>query len=162
MRSLITLPERSDLTRGLRRVRSMAASTQDYFAGPRARADATPGGWTVFAAIMLLVSGSFNIIWGLAAVLNDQVVRVGGQGVIVLDFTTWGWVHIVLGAIMLLVSWGLFSVAEWARWTAIVIATLDLVLQMTVITAFPLWALVVMTLNVIVIYQLTAHYTAAD
>lgn len=140
----------------------MAASTQNFSAGARTREDAAPSGWTTFAAIMLLVSGSFNICWGLAAVLNDQVLAVGGHGVMVLDFTTWGWVQLVIGAIMLIVAWGLFATSGWARWIAVGIAALNMVVQVTAFTAFPLWALTVIALDAIVIYQLTAHYTDLD
>lgn len=137
-------------------------ATQNLSGSPPPRADAAPSGWTTFAAIMLLVSGAFNVCWGLAAVLNDQVLTVGGHGVMVLDFTTWGWVQLGLGAIMLIVAWGLFATAGWARWLAVGIAALNMVVQVTAFTAFPLWALTVIALDAIVIYQLTAHYTDLD
>lgn len=138
------------------------AATGNAPASAPSRADAAPSGWTTFAAIMLLVAGSFNVCWGLAAILNDQVLSVGGHGVMVLDFTTWGWVHLVVGAIMLIVTWGLFGLAGWARWTAVGIAALNMVLQVAVMTAFPLWALTVIALDAIVIYQLTTHYSNWD
>jgi hypothetical protein len=124
----------------------------------RSGAQATPSGWIVFAAIMLLTAGTFDLVWGLAAVFNDQVVTVGGRGVIILDFTVWGWVHIVTGAIMLLTCWGLFAMKGWARWTAVFMATLSAILQVGVLPAFPLWALLIITIDVIVIYQLTARW----
>lgn len=107
---------------------------------------------------MLLVAGGMSLVYGLAAVLNNEVVTVGGRGVIVWDFTVWGWVHMVVGAIMLLTCWGLFALKSWARWTAIFLATLDAMVQMATITAFPLWALLVITLDVIIIYQLTVNW----
>jgi hypothetical protein len=138
------------------------AATQNYSASASPRPDAAPSGWTTFAATMLLVTGSFNICWGLAALLNDEVLAVGGRGVMVLDFTTWGWVLLVIGAIMLIVAGGLFSLAGWARWTAVGIATLNMVVQVATITAFPVWALIVIALDAVVIYQLTAHYSNWD
>ena len=140
----------------------MAACTQNYSADAPSRADAAPSGWTTFAAIMLLVSGSFNLCWGLAALLNDQVLTVGGRGVMILDFTTWGWVQLGIGTIMLIVAWGLFALAGWARWVAIFVAALNMVVQVAAFTAFPLWALTVIALDAIVIYQLTAHYSNWD
>jgi amino acid transporter len=115
-------------------------------------------GWVIFAAVMLFVSGTFGVIWGLAAVLNDKVVTVGGQGVLIADFTTWGWIHIVVGAVMIVTSLGLFGAREWARWTAIFFAMLQAILQVGIFPAFPLWSLVVIALDVVVIYQLTTHY----
>jgi hypothetical protein len=125
----------------------------------RSGARATPSGWIVFAAIMLLTAGTFDLVWGLAAVFNDQVVTVGGQGVIIADFTVWGWIHIITGAVMLLTCWGLFAMKGWARWTAVFIATLSAILQVGVLPAFPLWALLIITIDVIVIYQLTARWS---
>jgi hypothetical protein len=135
-----------------------AASSPHYGAQAGARAEPQLSGWIVFAGIMLLVAGGFSLVYGLAAVLNDQVVTVGGQGVIVWDFTVWGWVHLVVGAVMLLTSWGLFALQGWARWTAIFIAVVNSLLQMAVITAFPLWSLLMITLDVIIIYQLTVNW----
>jgi len=110
------------------------------------------------AALMLLVAGGFSLVYGLAAVLNDQVVTVGGRGVLVWDFTVWGWVHMVVGAIMLLTCWGLFALKGFARWTAIFIAIVNAMVQMATITAFPLWAITIITLDVIIIYQLTVNW----
>jgi hypothetical protein len=135
-----------------------AASSPHYGAQAGARAEPHLSGWVVFAGIMLLVAGGFSLVYGLAAVLNDQVVTVGGRGVIVWDFTVWGWVHLVLGAVMLLTSWGLFALQGWARWTAVSLAVVSSLLQMAVITAFPLWSLLMITLDVIIIYQLTVNW----
>jgi hypothetical protein len=137
----------------------MAATSQSRVsASAGARAEPELSGWIVFAALMLVVAGGFDIVWGLAAVLNDQVITVGGRGVLLWDFTVWGWVHIVMGAIFLVTAWGLFALKGWARWTAIFVATLNALLQMTAITAFPLWAIMMITLDVIIIYQLTARW----
>jgi hypothetical protein len=140
----------------------MTATSQSQV---RARSDAGAvpelSGWIVFAALMLSVAGGFSVIYGLAAVLNDQVVTVGGRGVIVWDFTVWGWVHMVVGATMLIVCWGLFALQGWARWAAIFIAVVSAMIQMAVITAFPLWSIMMITLDVIIIYQLTARWNEA-
>lgn len=136
----------------------MAAASPPHVPAATARAEAELSGWVVFAAIMLFVVGVFDLCYGLAAVLNDDVVTVGGAGVIVWDFTVWGWVHMVVGAIMMLVSWGLFSRQGWARWTAVFISTVAALLQIGVITAFPLWSLLMITLELIVIYHLTVRW----
>jgi hypothetical protein len=118
-------------------------------------------GWISFAAIILFVAAFFSAMWGLAAILNDNVVTVGGRGVMVLDFTTWGWVHLVLGALMGLTAAGLLSGRGWARVTAIVFVTLNAMAQVAAFSAFPLWSLTVLALDVVVIYQLTARWQPA-
>jgi hypothetical protein len=138
------------------------ATTAPGQASTPARREPEPGGWAIFAAVMLFISGTFGTIWGLAAILNDKVVSVGGRGgVIVADFTLWGWIHLVVGALMILTCFGLFAMSGWARWTAVFFATLNAVLQVGVFPAFPLWSLTAIILDVVVIYQLTVNWDTA-
>jgi hypothetical protein len=122
------------------------------------RARGEPSGWIVFAATMLFLGGMFDALWGLGAVLNDQIVTVGGKGVIVWDVTAWGWIHIVIGCIMIATSVGLFMMKGFARWLGIFFAALSAIFQVGVLPAFPIWAMIVIALDVIVIYQLTARW----
>jgi hypothetical protein len=116
-------------------------------------------GWGVFAAVIMFMAGTFSFLYGLGAVLNDEVVTVGGGGgVIVWDFTAWGWAHMALGVLMFSASLSLFARRGWARWTAVVLATINAIAQLTIITAFPIWALIVIALDVTVIYQLTVNW----
>ena len=73
----------------------------------RTRAERGPTGWVVFAAVMMVIIGSLNFFYGLAAVLNDQVVVVGGHGAIIADLTAWGWVTMIFGVILVLVGFAL-------------------------------------------------------
>jgi len=108
---------------------------------------------------MLFIVGMFDAIWGLGAVLNDEVVTVGGgKGVLVWDFTAWGWLHIVIGAIMIAAAVGLFAMKGWARWLGILFASISAITQVGVLPAFPIWGLIVIALDVVVIYQLTARW----
>jgi hypothetical protein len=126
---------------------------------PAPTEEADIGGWATFAAVVLFLSGVFSGLYGLGAVLNDKVVTVGGNGgVIIADFTTWGWVHMALGVVMFGVAFGLFAMKGWARWSAVAIATINAIAQLTIITAFPIWALIVIALDVTVIYQLTVNW----
>jgi hypothetical protein len=123
------------------------------------RGEAELGGWAVFAACVLFVSGVFSSIWGLAAILNDKVITVGGTGgVLIADFTTWGWIHLLVGLLMIGTCFGLFAMSGWARWTAVFFAMLNAILQVTAFPAFPLWSVVAITLDMIVIYQLTVNW----
>ena len=124
--------------------------------------DRDVGGWATFAAVILFLSGAFSGLYGLAAVLNDKVVAVGGRGVIVADFTTWGWIHMGLAAVMIATALGLFSGQSWARWTAVLLCILNAILQLTIITAFPIWALIVIALDVTVMYQLTENWKGTE
>ena len=74
-----------------------------------------PSGWAVFAGITLLIVGSLDAFWGLAAILEDKNVIVGGNGVIIYDATTWGWVYLFLGSLVALTGVGLLARSEAAR-----------------------------------------------
>jgi hypothetical protein len=140
----------------------MATAAPRPTSTPETESELGLGGWVLFAALMLVMAGSFSLFYGLAAVLNDKVVTVGGSGgVIVADFTTWGWVHMALGVVMLATALGLFAMKGWARWTAIAIATINAIAQLTIITAFPIWALIVVAIDVTVIYQLTVNWNTS-
>jgi len=120
-----------------------------------------PSGWAAFAGVVLFIAGAFNLIYGLAAAINDQVVTVGGNGVIVWDITAWGWIHFGLGILMVATGIGLFFVETWARWVAVIFAVISAVGQAVLITAFPLWSIVIIALDVAVIYNLTVKHGEA-
>ncbi len=128
----------------------------------RGRTEARGGvvltGWAFFAGIILFMIGVMNIIWGLTALFNDTALTVGEQGLIVWDFTAWGWIHIILGVILICTGLGLFGGKGWARWTAIFFAMLSAFAQVAWMATYPLWSVLIITLDIIVIYQLTANW----
>jgi len=118
-------------------------------------------GWVVFAAIVLIIGGILDAMWGLAALLNSEVVTVGGHGVVVWDFTAWGWAHLIIGSLMALTGLGLFAGSGAARVFAIIFASLSVLLQFGTFTAFPLWSMVIIAIDITIIYQLTARWQPA-
>lgn len=117
-----------------------------------------PSGWTVFAGVVLLIVGSLDALYGLAAVLNNEIVIVGGHGVIVADISTWGWVHLILGSIIALTGIGLLAAMSAARWAAVFFVAVNAVAQIVWFPAAPLWAFLIILLDVTIIYQLTARW----
>lgn len=132
-----------------------SSSRGDY---SRRVSERQPTGWTVFAGALMLIVGSLDALWGLAAILNDDVVLVGGEGVILADVSTWGWVHLILGSIVAITGMGLFAGAEWARLAAIFFVAINAVTQIVWFPAAPLWAFLMVILDVTIIYQLTARW----
>jgi hypothetical protein len=118
-------------------------------------------GWAVFAGVMLLVVGGLDALYGLAAILNNEVVVVGGHGVIVADISTWGWVTMIVGIVVALAGAGLLAGMSSARWAAVGLIALNVILQLSWFPAAPLWTVLMVTLSVVVIYQLTAHWDEA-
>jgi hypothetical protein len=137
----------------------MESTTPGSGAAERRRVEARqPTGWTVFAAAVMLIVGSLDALYGLAAILNNEIVIVGGQGVILADVTVWGWIHLFLGLILIATALGLFAAAEAARWAAIFFVTINAVAQIVWFPAAPLWAFLMIILDVTIIYQLTARW----
>jgi hypothetical protein len=131
-------------------------SVSDRPASPRE--EGMQNGWVVFAGVMLLVIGSLDALYGLAAVLNNEVVIVGGHGVILADISTWGWVHLILGSCVALTGIGLFASWAMARWAAVFFIAVNAIAQIVWFPAAPLWACLMIALDVVVIYQLTARW----
>jgi hypothetical protein len=121
-----------------------------------------PSGWAFFAGILLFMIGVFNIIWGLTALLNDTAVTVGQQGLIVWDLTAWGWIHLILGVVLIATGLGLFGGKGWARWVAILFAMLSAFAQIAWMATYPIWSILIITLDIIIIYQLTARWEMDD
>ncbi len=118
--------------------------------------------WIAFAGVMMVILGSLDVIWGLAAILNDEVVVVGGNGALILDITTWGWVQLILGAVVGLTGLGLIVGNEVARVLGIFLLAINAVLQVVWFPAAPLWAFLMIILDVVIIYQLTVNWTEQE
>jgi hypothetical protein len=118
-----------------------------------------PTGWVIFAGSIMVMVGFLNFFYGLAAIVNDEVVVVGGHGAIIADITTWGWVTLILAVVLVLTGFGLFAGAEWARVVGVIIVTINAIEQVWIFPAAPLWAFIVILLDVIIIYNLTARWS---
>src|SRR5262249_3775839 len=117
-------------------------------------------GWTGFAALLLVLVGMIDFFEGLIAVIRDTYFVIAGNQLIVFDRTTWGWITMILGAIIFLVGLGLASGAGWARWTAIVLLAINLIEQLAWLrnTGYPLWTLSVVALEILALYALTVRW----
>ncbi len=114
-------------------------------------------GWIAFAGVMMVIAGSLQAIYGLIAIVNDEWVVWGNRANLLVDLTAWGWVHLIGGVIVLLAGLGLFTGNMVARIVAVIVAGLSLIANFLFIPAFPVWALIVITLDVVVIYAIMAH-----
>jgi len=114
-------------------------------------------GWTTFAAFMLILIGSFHIIAGLVAIVDDTFYVATKEYIFQFDATTWGWIHLILGVVVLLAGFGLFSGAVWARTVGVIVALISAVAGFTWLPYFPIWGIVFITIAVAVIWSLTAH-----
>jgi hypothetical protein len=107
--------------------------------------------------LALILVGTFNLIHGFIAVFEDEVLVAAGQQLAVLDLTAWGWAHVVVGALQVVVGLALFTGARWARITAIILVMVNAVAQLASLNAQPTWALVIIALDVVVLWALVVH-----
>jgi hypothetical protein len=114
-------------------------------------------GWIIFAGVMMILGGSLNLFYGIVAAVNDEWVVFTNRANVYLDVSEWGWVHIILGAIVLLAGIGVFSGNILARAVGVVVAGISLIANFFFIPVYPLWAITVIVIDVLVIWALTAH-----
>jgi hypothetical protein len=112
-------------------------------------------GGIVFAASMLTLAGVFQAIAGLVAIFNDDFYVVARNYTFDLDVTAWGWIHLIVGVLLVITGFGLFSRRPWAGVTGIVLAMLSALANFFFIPYYPIWALVVIGLDIWVIWALT-------
>ncbi|GAA1782205.1 DUF7144 family membrane protein [Agromyces lapidis] len=115
-------------------------------------------GWGYFAAIMLLVAGIFDAIYGLMAIIGpDSAYFLTNEGLFLMDVSGWGWWHMIIGIALILASLALFAGATWARVVAIILAIVNAIGQLFLLPSQPWWSLIVIVLDILVIYALTVH-----
>lgn len=129
-------------------------------AGPSTRppAGGEYSGWIAFAGVMMLILGSLDALWGLAGIINDEVVVVGGSGVLIFNITTWGWIHLILGSAVALTGIGLITGNTAARVSGIFFVAVNAIAQIVWFPAAPLWAFLMIVLDTVIIYQLTVNW----
>jgi hypothetical protein len=130
--------------------------------GSRPPAGGEFSGWIAFAGVMMVILGSLDAFWGLAGIVNDEIVVVGGRGALIFDITTWGWVHLILGSLVALTGLGLLSGNAVARVAGIFLVAVNAIAQIVWFPAAPLWAFLMIIIDTVIIYQLTVNWTAEE
>ncbi|MFJ9776115.1 hypothetical protein ACIRVF_33585 [Kitasatospora sp. NPDC101157] len=137
----------------------MAGSATGTDRRPQTVERAFAGGWTTFAAIMLLFGGIMAVLEGIAAIANDDLVVVTRHYTYSWSTTGWGWIHLILGIILVLAGTALFSGAAWARAVGVVVAGLGMIANFLWLPHYPFRAIVLITINAFVIWALCAGTT---
>ena len=118
-------------------------------------------GWVLFAGTMLLVTGLINVIEGIIALADDKRLAWTPANLVVVDVTGWGWVLLIAGLLMLGAGAGLLAAQTWARIAAIVLVSVHLVIQVAWLGAYPVWSLLMIALDTVVLFALTARWSEA-
>jgi hypothetical protein len=113
-------------------------------------------GWIVFAGVILLTLGTFNVIDGIGAIGRAHFYVANARYVFG-DLNTWGWVVLCLGILQLLVGFGVFVKNQFARWTGVVVLSLNAIAQLLMMPAYPFWSLAIFAVDIFAIYGLIAY-----
>jgi hypothetical protein len=120
-----------------------------------------PAGWvlglSLFAGIMMMITGLFNAMEGVVALARNEVYAVTPRYIFAIDLTTWGWVHIILGIVVLAAGVGVVTGQLWGRVVGITIATLTMLANFAFIPYYPIWSLLIIALNIFVIWALCVY-----
>lgn len=114
-------------------------------------------GWSAFAGVMLIVVGTFHAFAGLVAIVNDEFYVVGQKWVFQFDVTTWGWIHVLLGIVLVLSGLGIFTGNVAARTVGIVMAGISMLANFTWLPYQPVWASIMIAVSAAVIWALSIH-----
>ena len=113
-------------------------------------------GWVFFAASMLGLAGIIGVIHGIVTATKSSFY-VSGSRYVFSGPSTWGWIMIIVGVITIFASFGVFRGAQWARFFGIGIASLQALVQLLSIQAYPFWSLCIFALDVLVVYGLAVY-----
>ena len=116
-------------------------------------------GWVMFAGIVMIIAGAFDALLGLTEILlpSNEYLFLTDEAVILLDAAGWGWWHLIIGAAIVLVGIFVLRGATWARMVGVVLVSINAISQMGLLGVQPLWSLIMILLDTIVIYALIVH-----
>jgi hypothetical protein len=114
-------------------------------------------GFTVFAAILMIMVGVWEALQGLIAIFENEFYVATRNYLFEFDATTWGWIHLILGVLIAFAGWGLLSGQTWARVVGITLATLSATANFLFIPYYPFWSILIIAVDIFVIWALVAH-----
>lgn len=130
--------------------RDRAHSAEDVYVEGRS------DGWLTFAAVMLGIAGTLNVIDGVVALARSKFF-IGDAVYVFSDLRTWGWIVLVLGSLELLAAASLSSRSQSARWFGVAVASLNGIAQLMFVQAYPFWSLALFAADVAVVYGLSMY-----
>lgn len=114
-------------------------------------------GWIYFASMMLLILGGLQIISGLVALFNKSFYLIGDSGLVVWNYAAWGWIHLVMGIIIVLTGTAVVTGKTWARVIASLIVVIVAIDNITFFPAYPIWSTIALIICAFVLYAITVH-----
>ena len=114
-------------------------------------------GGTVFAAVLMMIAGVFQVIAGITAIVKDKFFVSAPNYLLTFDVSRWGWIHLAFGALLVIGGFFVLRGDTWARAVAIALVSLSAIANFLFLPYYPFWALVVIAIDVFVIWALASY-----
>ena len=114
-------------------------------------------GWTAFAGITMILQGVWWLISGLIAIIDDEFYVITQNWILEFDTSIWGWIHLIVGIIVLVAGFGLFTAKTWARTVGVIIAVLSAIVAFMWLPYYPVWGVIFIVVSIAIIWALTVH-----
>ena len=114
-------------------------------------------GFIVFAGVMMIVAGGFQALAGVVALFEDEFYVTTPNYLLEFDATSWGWIHLLLGLLVLFAGFAVLSGQVWGRTVGVILAVLSALANFAFIPVYPFWSITIVAVDVFIIWALTAH-----
>ncbi len=114
-------------------------------------------GWAAFAGVLMVLAGFFQALVGVSAIVKNTVYFVGPYNILTVDIASWGWVHLLLALAILFAGLSVLKGNAYGRVVGVLLAGISALVNMAFIPAYPIWSILVMTVDVLIIYALVVH-----
>ncbi|MFI6287325.1 hypothetical protein ACIBCM_21685 [Streptomyces sp. NPDC051018] len=114
-------------------------------------------GGVVFAGVLMLCNGVLAILQGIAAIADDVVYGVVGDYVYRINLTGWGWIHLVIGVVLVIIGVCLLKNMAWARYAGIFVAAISLITQFLFLPYLPIWSVIMIAIDGFIIWALATY-----
>ncbi|HTT51332.1 MAG TPA: hypothetical protein VMH35_08030 [Streptosporangiaceae bacterium] len=118
-------------------------------------------GLLIFASVLLMVIGLFNLLDGIAAVARSHVF-IANAHYVVGDLRAWGWVALICGVLQVLAGIGVLTGNQLARWFGVAVVGLNALGQFFFVPAYPFWSLTIIAIDMIALYALCVYGSRAN
>lgn len=114
-------------------------------------------GWVAFAALMLIVLGFFHLFAGIVALFNNDIYLIGKNSTWIVNYSTWGWTHIIWGVLSMLAGGSLAKGNMYGRVFAVFVTLISAVVNLAFVPVYPIWSILIIVVDVCIIYAVTVH-----
>jgi len=115
-------------------------------------------GWVLFTGLVMIISGLISLIQGLVAIFDDDFYLVKAESLAIdLDYTTWGWLLLAFGVLLMGAGYAVMFGHLWARFIALIIVSVHAMINLTFLAAYPIWSIIAIALDLIAVYAIAVH-----